>query len=182
MPRKGSCSITHTVRDVSCGGADEVPFLKIKNTSMLLKVQRPRHSNCGHRGQRRRQSLRESTSPRRPRARQRGLGHAQSDQRPLRPPRQHSDGRPSGLSERFRLGWSVSCTRQCDSAFTLSLSIYEKSLYLRMLRHPARWPHSVLQRSQSAGGPFNRVLCIRQGTLGTQETAHLYTTGPQSSH
>ena len=36
-PIKGSCGITHTVRDVSCGGADEVPFLKIKNTSMLLR-------------------------------------------------------------------------------------------------------------------------------------------------
>ncbi|MGB0257315.1 MAG: 23S rRNA (guanosine(2251)-2'-O)-methyltransferase RlmB [Coraliomargarita sp.] len=37
VPVKGACSITHTVRDVSCGGADEVPFLKIKNTSMLLR-------------------------------------------------------------------------------------------------------------------------------------------------
>jgi len=36
-PQKGACGITHTVRDVSCGGADEVPFLKIKNTSMLLR-------------------------------------------------------------------------------------------------------------------------------------------------
>ncbi|ADE54974.1 23S rRNA (guanosine(2251)-2'-O)-methyltransferase RlmB [Coraliomargarita akajimensis] len=36
-PMKGSCGITHTVRDVSCGGADEVPFLKIKNTSQLLR-------------------------------------------------------------------------------------------------------------------------------------------------
>ncbi|MGB0415390.1 MAG: TrmH family RNA methyltransferase [Coraliomargarita sp.] len=37
VPVKGACGITHTVRDVSCGGADEVPFLKIKNTSMLLR-------------------------------------------------------------------------------------------------------------------------------------------------
>jgi 23S rRNA (guanosine2251-2'-O)-methyltransferase len=36
-PVKGSCGITHTVRDVSCGGADEVPFLKIKNISVLLR-------------------------------------------------------------------------------------------------------------------------------------------------
>ena len=36
-PAKGSCGITHTVRDVSCGGADEVPFLKVKNTSVLLR-------------------------------------------------------------------------------------------------------------------------------------------------
>jgi 23S rRNA (guanosine2251-2'-O)-methyltransferase len=36
-PVKGSCGITHTVRDVSCGGADEVPFLKIKNIGMLLR-------------------------------------------------------------------------------------------------------------------------------------------------
>ena len=36
-PQKGSCRITHTVRDVSCGGADDVPFLKIKNTSVLLR-------------------------------------------------------------------------------------------------------------------------------------------------
>ena len=40
-PQKGSCGITHTVRDVSCGGADEVPFLKIKNTSMLLRRPQP---------------------------------------------------------------------------------------------------------------------------------------------
>jgi 23S rRNA (guanosine2251-2'-O)-methyltransferase len=36
-PMKGSCGITHTVRDVSCGGADEIPFLKIKNIGMLLR-------------------------------------------------------------------------------------------------------------------------------------------------
>lgn len=36
-PIKGSCGITHTVRDVSCGGADEVPFLKVKNISALLR-------------------------------------------------------------------------------------------------------------------------------------------------
>ncbi|CAI8283840.1 MAG: 23S rRNA (guanosine-2'-O-)-methyltransferase RlmB [Opitutia bacterium UBA7350] len=36
-PVKGSCGITHTVRDVSCGGADEVPFLKVKNISVLLR-------------------------------------------------------------------------------------------------------------------------------------------------
>ena len=35
-PVKGSCSITPTVRDVSCGGADDVPFLKIKNIGLLL--------------------------------------------------------------------------------------------------------------------------------------------------
>lgn len=36
-PVKGSCGITHTVRDISCGGADEVPFLKVKNINALLR-------------------------------------------------------------------------------------------------------------------------------------------------
>lgn len=36
-PQKGACGITPTVRDISCGGADEVPFLKIKNLGMLLR-------------------------------------------------------------------------------------------------------------------------------------------------
>ena len=35
-PVKGACGITPTVRDVSCGGADDVPFLKIKNIGLLL--------------------------------------------------------------------------------------------------------------------------------------------------
>jgi 23S rRNA (guanosine2251-2'-O)-methyltransferase len=36
-PVKGACGITPTVRDISCGGADEVPFLKVKNIGMLLR-------------------------------------------------------------------------------------------------------------------------------------------------
>lgn len=36
-PAKGACGITPTVRDVSCGGADDVPFLKIKNIGQLLR-------------------------------------------------------------------------------------------------------------------------------------------------
>lgn len=36
-PVKGSCGITPTVRDISCGGADDVPFLKVKNIGMLLR-------------------------------------------------------------------------------------------------------------------------------------------------
>lgn len=36
-PVKGACSITPTVRDISCGGADDVPFLKVKNIGMLLR-------------------------------------------------------------------------------------------------------------------------------------------------
>ena len=36
-PVKGACSITPTVRDVSCGGADDVPFLKVKNIKQLLR-------------------------------------------------------------------------------------------------------------------------------------------------
>lgn len=36
-PTKGACGLTHSVRDVSCGGADEVPFLQVKNTNMLLR-------------------------------------------------------------------------------------------------------------------------------------------------
>lgn len=36
-PVKGACGITPTVRDISCGGADDVPFLRIKNIGMLLR-------------------------------------------------------------------------------------------------------------------------------------------------
>ena len=36
-PAKGACGITPTVRDISCGGADDVPFLKIKNIGQLLR-------------------------------------------------------------------------------------------------------------------------------------------------
>jgi 23S rRNA (guanosine2251-2'-O)-methyltransferase len=36
-PVKGACGITPTVRDISCGGADDVPFLKLKNIGMLLR-------------------------------------------------------------------------------------------------------------------------------------------------
>jgi 23S rRNA (guanosine2251-2'-O)-methyltransferase len=36
-PVKGACGITPTVRDISCGGADDVPFLRIKNFSQLLR-------------------------------------------------------------------------------------------------------------------------------------------------
>ncbi|MFP4261001.1 MAG: 23S rRNA (guanosine(2251)-2'-O)-methyltransferase RlmB, partial [Opitutales bacterium] len=36
-PQKGACGITPTVRDISCGGADEVPFLRAKNIGMLLR-------------------------------------------------------------------------------------------------------------------------------------------------
>ena len=36
-PVKGACGITPAVRDISCGGADDVPFLRIKNLGMLLR-------------------------------------------------------------------------------------------------------------------------------------------------
>ncbi|MGB0408748.1 MAG: 23S rRNA (guanosine(2251)-2'-O)-methyltransferase RlmB [Opitutales bacterium] len=36
-PVKGACGITPTVRDISCGGADDTPFLKVKNIGMLLR-------------------------------------------------------------------------------------------------------------------------------------------------
>ena len=36
-PVKGACGITPTVRDISCGGADDVPFLRIKNIGVLLR-------------------------------------------------------------------------------------------------------------------------------------------------
>jgi 23S rRNA (guanosine2251-2'-O)-methyltransferase len=36
-PVKSACGITPTVRDVSCGGADDVPFLRIKNIGQLLQ-------------------------------------------------------------------------------------------------------------------------------------------------
>lgn len=36
-PQKGACGITPTVRDISCGGADDVPFLQVQNIGMLLR-------------------------------------------------------------------------------------------------------------------------------------------------
>lgn len=36
-PTKGAVGLTPTVRDVSCGGADDVPFLKVKNISVLIR-------------------------------------------------------------------------------------------------------------------------------------------------
>ena len=36
-PVKGSCGITDTVKDIACGGADEVPFLKVKNIGNLIR-------------------------------------------------------------------------------------------------------------------------------------------------
>ena len=35
-PMKGACGITNTLRDVSCGGADDVPF-KSQNIPNLLR-------------------------------------------------------------------------------------------------------------------------------------------------
>ena len=42
-PVKGACGLTPTVRDISCGGADEVPFLKIRNLGMFLRKLRERN-------------------------------------------------------------------------------------------------------------------------------------------
>jgi len=36
-PKKGSCGITDTVRDVACGGTEDVPFLKVGNLSQTLR-------------------------------------------------------------------------------------------------------------------------------------------------
>jgi len=36
-PRKGACGVTETVRDVSCGGADEVPFLQVANINNTIQ-------------------------------------------------------------------------------------------------------------------------------------------------
>lgn len=36
-PVKGACGITPTVRDISCGGADDVPFLKVKNINHTVR-------------------------------------------------------------------------------------------------------------------------------------------------
>ena len=36
-PIKGACGITDTVKDIACGGADEVPFLKVKNISNFIR-------------------------------------------------------------------------------------------------------------------------------------------------
>jgi 23S rRNA (guanosine2251-2'-O)-methyltransferase len=36
-PRKASCGITDTVREVSCGGVAEVPFLQVGNLGQILR-------------------------------------------------------------------------------------------------------------------------------------------------
>ena len=36
-PIKGACGITDTVRDIACGGADEIPFLKVKNIQNTIR-------------------------------------------------------------------------------------------------------------------------------------------------
>ncbi len=36
-PLKGACGITPTVRDVSCGGADDVPFLRVRNLGAVMR-------------------------------------------------------------------------------------------------------------------------------------------------
>ncbi len=36
-PVKGACGITDTVKDIACGGADDTPFLKVKNIQNLLR-------------------------------------------------------------------------------------------------------------------------------------------------
>lgn len=35
-PKKGACGITDTVRDISCGGTEDVPFLQVRNLSQTL--------------------------------------------------------------------------------------------------------------------------------------------------
>lgn len=36
-PIKGACGITDTVKDIACGGADDVPFLKVKNMLSFIR-------------------------------------------------------------------------------------------------------------------------------------------------
>jgi len=36
-PRKGACGITDTVRDISCGGSEDVPFLQVRNLGQTLR-------------------------------------------------------------------------------------------------------------------------------------------------
>jgi len=36
-PTKGACGITDTVRDISCGGTEDVPFLKVRNLAQTLR-------------------------------------------------------------------------------------------------------------------------------------------------
>ena len=36
-PIKGACGLTDTVKDIACGGADEVPFLKVKNMLSFIR-------------------------------------------------------------------------------------------------------------------------------------------------
>ena len=43
VPKKGSCGITHTVKDIACGGADEVPFLKVTNIQSFIRKLRDKN-------------------------------------------------------------------------------------------------------------------------------------------
>jgi 23S rRNA (guanosine2251-2'-O)-methyltransferase len=36
-PRKGACGMTDTVREVSCGGSRDVPFLQVRNLAQTLR-------------------------------------------------------------------------------------------------------------------------------------------------
>jgi len=36
-PTKGACGITDTVRDISCGGTEDVPFLQVRNLAQTLR-------------------------------------------------------------------------------------------------------------------------------------------------
>ena len=37
-PIKGACGITDTVKDIACGGADDVPFIKVKNIAHFVRA------------------------------------------------------------------------------------------------------------------------------------------------
>ncbi len=36
-PTKGACGITDTVRDIACGGTEDVPFLRVRNLGQTLR-------------------------------------------------------------------------------------------------------------------------------------------------
>jgi 23S rRNA (guanosine2251-2'-O)-methyltransferase len=36
-PKKGACGITDTVRDISCGGSEDVPFIQVRNLGQTLR-------------------------------------------------------------------------------------------------------------------------------------------------
>ena len=45
-PRKGSSALTETVRRISCGGADHVPYVRVKNLNNTIRDLKDRGIRC----------------------------------------------------------------------------------------------------------------------------------------